>query len=245
MLTDKPWRPDQVFQLLIGLFASRFLGMLILGGVHATKWLSESAFQALTILIGTLSFHGVAFVLIWLLLRAYHLKWSEAFGFAAPRLGRSLLLAILVAMAVLPIAWSLGQLSARIMTGLHFQPVVQSPVQILQAGSNLPLKLTIGLIAIVVAPFVEELVFRGLVYPTLKQQGFPRLALWGTSLLFAAVHENAMIFLPLTFLAVILTLLYESTENLLTSILTHSLFNFVNFFWVVAQPALQLPRGSL
>jgi len=93
-----------------------------------------------------------------------------------------------------------------------------------------------GLLAIVVAPFVEELVFRGLIYPTLKQNGFPGLALWGTSILFAAIHSNLMILLPLTFLAVVLTLLYETTDNLLAPIAAHSLFNFVNFFWFIAQP---------
>jgi membrane protease YdiL (CAAX protease family) len=46
-----------------------------------------------------------------------------------------------------------------------------------------------------------------------------------------------MIFLSLTVLAVILTLLYETTDNLLAPILTHSLFNLANFFWLVFQPA--------
>jgi membrane protease YdiL (CAAX protease family) len=106
----------------------------------------------------------------------------------------------------------------------------------LETAVSLPTKLVIGFLAIVVAPFVEELVFRGLIYPTLKQNGFPRLALWGTSLLFAAIHDNLMILLPLTFLAVVLTLLYEATDNLLAPMLAHSVFNCVNFFWVMTQP---------
>ena len=178
----------------------------------------------------------MALVLTHFFLREQTMSWEEAFGFFSPPLGRALLLALLVALAVLPIAWSLGQLSARLMSSFHLQPVVQSPVQMLQTAASLPTKLLIGLLAIVVAPFVEELVFRGLIYPTLKQNGFPGLALWGTSLLFATIHSNLMILLPLTFLAVVLTLLYETTDNLLAPILAHSLFNFVNFFWVVAQP---------
>jgi membrane protease YdiL (CAAX protease family) len=39
----------------------------------------------------------------------------------------------------------------------------------------------------------------------------------------------------LTFLAVILTLLYEFTGNLLAPITTHSLFNAVNFYLVLRQ----------
>ena len=82
--------------------------------------------------------------------------WAQAFGFYAPLLGRALLLAVLVAMAVLPIAWTLGQLSASVLHALHVQTEVQAPVQMLQSASSLPTKLLIGLLALVVAPFAED-----------------------------------------------------------------------------------------
>jgi membrane protease YdiL (CAAX protease family) len=236
MLSEKPWPPDRVLQLLVRLFGSMLIGMVLVSWLSSASSLGQNSLKLLTLAIGTLSFHGMALVLTHWFLRDQSLSWEEAFGFISPRLGRSLLLAIVVAMALLPIAWSLGQLSARVMSSFHIQPVVQSPVQMLQTGLPFGTKLLIGFLAIVVAPFAEELVFRGLIYPTVKQHGFPRLALWGTSLLFAAIHNNLMILLPLTFLAVVLTLLYESTDNLLAPIFAHSIFNFVNFFWVVAQP---------
>jgi membrane protease YdiL (CAAX protease family) len=236
MLSEKPWQPDQVLQLLIRLFASMMIGMVVVSWLNSTKWLDQDQVRFLSMAIGTLSFHGVGLALIYALLREQGIGWEEAFGFCSPRLGHALLLALVVAMAVLPIAWSLGQLSARVMSAVHVHPVVQTPVQMLQTAISLPTKVVIGFLAIVVAPVVEELVFRGLIYPTLKQNGFPRLALWGTSLLFATIHGNLVILLPLTFLAVVLTLLYEATDNLLAPILAHSIFNFVNFFWVMAQP---------
>jgi len=235
MVSEKPWQPETVLQLLMRLFGSMLIGMVLVSWVSSVSWLPQDGVKFLTIVIGTVSFHGVGLVLIYQFLRAQSISWEEAFGFLSPRIGRTLLLALLVSLAVLPIAWSLGQLSARLMSSLHLQPVTQSPVQILQAGVALPTKLLIGFLAIIVAPCVEELVFRGIIYPTLKQHGFPRLALWGTSVLFAVIHNNLMIVLPLTFLAVVLTLLYESTNNLMAPILTHSMFNFVNFFWLVAQ----------
>lgn len=236
MLSEKPWRPEQVLQLLIRLFASMFAGMVVASGLTSIPGLGAAQSKFLGIMVGALSFHGAGLILIHYFLRAHSMGWDEAFGLMTPRLGRALALAVMVAFAVLPIAWSLGQLSAKVMTSFRIEPVVQSPVQMLQGAAEYPMKLLIGFLAIVIAPCVEELVFRGLIYPTLKQHGFPRLALWGTSLLFAAIHSNLMILLPLTFLAVVLTLLYESTDNLLAPILTHSLFNFVNFFWVIAQP---------
>ena len=71
--------------------------------------------------------------------------------------------------------------------------------------------------------------FRGILYPMLKQAGYRRLGLWGTSLLFAVVHLNAVTFVPLTALALVLTALYEWTNNLLAPIAAHLLFNALNF----------------
>jgi membrane protease YdiL (CAAX protease family) len=236
MLSEKPWPPEQVLQLLIRLFASMFIGIALVSGLASTKWFGPGQMKLITLGIGTLSFHGAALVLIACFLRAEKMSWAQAFGFRSPGLRRALLIAIAVAAGVLPIAWSLGQLSAKIMTLFHVEPALQGPVEMLETASSFQMKALIGLLAIVLAPFAEELVFRGLMYSTLKQHGFPRLGLWGTSLLFAVIHNNLMILLPLTFLAVVLTLLYETTNNLLAPILTHSLFNLVNFFWVVTQP---------
>ena len=242
MLSEKPWRPDQVLQLLVRLFASMLIGMVLVSWVNSGQWLGATEQRVLAMTIGTLSFHGMALLLTHYFLREHDITWEEAFGFSAPPIGRTLGLALLVAIAVLPIAWSLGQVSAKLMNALHIQPVVQGPVQMLQGkDSSWPIILAVGFLAIVAAPFAEELVFRGLIYPTLKQNGFPRLALWGTSLLFASIHGNLMILLPLTFLAVVLTLLYETTDNLVGPIFAHSIFNFVNFFWLVTQPSFPAP----
>jgi membrane protease YdiL (CAAX protease family) len=236
MLSEKPWLPERVLLLLVRLFASMFIGLLLIAWVTSSQWLGASGTKFLTLLIGALSFHVMALVLTHLFLRQHGMGWTEAFGCNSPRPGRALLLALLVTFAALPIAWSLGQLSARIMHALQMETVVQSPVQVLQTTELVQMKFLIGFLAILVAPLAEEVVFRGILYPLLKQNGYPKLALWGTSLLFAAIHGNVVILLPLTFLAVVLTLLYEATDNLLAPILTHSAFNFVNFSWLIAQP---------
>jgi membrane protease YdiL (CAAX protease family) len=44
-----------------------------------------------------------------------------------------------------------------------------------------------------------------------------------------------MAFVPLLFMAVILTFLYETTENLLAPIVTHALFNATNFALLLRQ----------
>ena len=79
------------------------------------------------------------------------------------------------------------------------------------------------------------MLFRGILYPTIKQAGFPKLSLWLTSLAFAAIHLNAVTFLPLLVLSLLLTFLYEKTNNLLAPITTHAVFNAVQFVWLYLQ----------
>jgi len=184
MLSEKPWRLEQVLLLGLRLLASVFIGGLLISGLAATHWLGSSAMKVVTLLVSISSFHGAALVLIHASLRDYGSSWADAFGFWAPGIGRTILMALLVMLGILPIAWSLQQFSVWVMELIHLHPEVQSQVQMVQTADTLPMKLLLGFLAILVAPLGEELVFRGVIYPTLKQLGFPQLALWGTSLLF-------------------------------------------------------------
>jgi hypothetical protein len=112
---------------------------------------------------------------------------------------------------------------------------LQESVKALQTTETFQQQVYFAIVTIFVAPFVEEVMFRGILYPTIKQFGFPKFALWSTSMFFAISHFNAVAFVPLLFMAVILTFLYETTENLLAPIVTHALFNAANFALLLRQ----------
>src|SRR4051812_31771303 len=122
MLSDKPWRPELVMRLLAGLFASAFLGVLIVQGYVSLSGdkanLNRDA-EFFFFCVGTLTMHGVALVLINVFLRQHRTTWAEGFGFNHSRLGRTLLLALLVTLLAVPIAWSLGGLSTQLLKALH------------------------------------------------------------------------------------------------------------------------------
>jgi membrane protease YdiL (CAAX protease family) len=235
MLSEKQWMPDVVVRFMVALFTSIFLGVLLVSWLNSEY--SPLAFdpKLVALVIGTVSFHGMTLLFADRFLREHGTSWVVGFGFGAARRARSLILAVLVGIAALPIALSLGGLSARIMSSFNITPEVQDTVKTLQETGSMETRILIGLLAVGVAPFAEEVVFRGILYPALKQQGYPKLALWGTALLFATMHFNVTLFLPLFFLAVILTLLYETTDNLLAPIVTHGVFNLANFYWLVSR----------
>jgi hypothetical protein len=139
---------------------------------------------------------------------------------------------VILACVFLPFAMLLQWLSAEIIVRvpyLQLKPQEQEAVQTLEMAVTWFNRVALGAVTILLAPAAEEMLFRGIIYPAVKQAGFPRLALWGSALLFAAFHVNLVTFLPLVVLALALTVIYERTDNLLAPITAHALFNAMNF----------------
>lgn len=187
--------------------------------------------------ISGVSFQGVALLLTHHFLRQHDTNWSEFLGLNQPSLRRSLLMALVVIAVASPVAMLLNEASLRIILLFQGQAEMQPTMKILKVSLGLVRRTLFGLTAIVLAPLVEEILFRALLYPTIKELGYPRTALFGTALLFAAIHGSLLTMLPLFFLALAWTLLYEKTNTLLAPIVAHSVFNAVNFFMFLYQQA--------
>lgn len=236
MLTEKPWRPEAVIQFCALLMASFCLGGLAVdlldkSGLAAFK--VPNGFGA--IVVGTLSFQGVAWGLIGLFLWQHQVAWRDFFGLRDPHLARVLGLAVLAVVVLLPVLWCLQAAAGEVIQWLHLKPQTEEAVQLVEDATSTGIKIYMGFFAVVLAPVAEEFIFRGMLFPFIKQLGFPRLAWFGVSGLFALIHLDAATFLPLFVLALALTWLYDRTDNLLAPIAAHSLFNAVNLFVLLAQ----------
>ncbi|MGO9588007.1 MAG: lysostaphin resistance A-like protein [Limisphaerales bacterium] len=229
MLSVKPWRGDAVLlfcgaQLFCFCLAVIIADLLQKAGIAAFR--PPDGFGA--VLLGTLGFQGAAWLLILFFLRQHQAGWREAFGFRGPQLPRALLLAVPAVIILLPVALGLQQVSAVVLTKLGWQPEDQIAVTLLANTKSWWMRVYLGAFAVVLAPVAEEFIFRGMLYPFVKQLGWPRLAWVGVSFAFALIHDDAATFVPLLVLALALTWLYEKTDNLLAPIAAHSLFNAAN-----------------
>ncbi len=230
-----------MLRLLFGIFVGVFVGTLLtllVRGANGTK----PELSVGRMLVGVLSFQGVALVLVWRFICGHHLSWAEAFGFRN-RPNRALRLGALAVGLFFPVGQLLQLLSIKLLTWLHLDPTAQAAVEVLRGANRGPGLVVFALVTIILVPLAEELVFRGILYPAIKNAGFPRLALWGTSALFATIHFNLASFLPLLLLALVLTWLDERADNLLAPIAAHSLFNAVNLglFFLSAEFSRALP----
>lgn len=96
--------------------------------------------------------------------------------------------------------------------------------------ANVPPVLAIIAAAIIV-PFGEELFFRGIVLNAWEREYGPRRGLWGSALLFTAVHipdGGWLIVVPILALALLLGVTYQRTRSLPLVIAFHGAFNAVS-----------------
>ncbi len=226
VLIRRPWRLEAFASRLTVLFVCLYSGLFL--GAWAQKLAGQTTPSLSQMVIALLSFQGATLIWVTLFLKEHDTDWVEGFGIRN-QWQHALLLGVIVACVFLPIGLGLKWVSAEIIVRIHMKPVEQQVVQTLQMDSAGPARLVFGLFTVLLVPPAEEAMFRGIFYPWAKQAGFRRLALWGTAVLFGAIHMNLISFVPLTLLAVALTILYEKTDNLLAPITTHALFNAVNF----------------
>ena len=218
----------------IGVVMGFFYVALFLG-VWAMQKSGRPDITVLQMVIAAISFQASGLVLIALMLREHGATWEEAFGFHH-EWKRALGAGLVAAMIFLPVGWGLQFFCAQALDffhahwpGLGLKPELQQSVQTLKVAHSFLDRFSMAGVTILLAPLAEEMLFRGILYPWIKQLGFPRLALWITSLVFAGMHQNAISFLPLLLLALLLVWLYERTANLLAPIVAHALFNALNF----------------
>ncbi len=229
MLSAKPWRGEAVFQFCAAQLACFCLGVTIVSLLQKAGFAAFKAPDGFgAVLLATLSFQGATWVLIYFFLRLHQVRVRDVFGLCESRLPRALLAALLTVLVVLPVALSLQQVSVLLLGKIGVVPEEETAVMLLAGAKSWWARVYLGVFAVVIAPVAEEFIFRGVLYPFVKQLGYPHFAWIGVNFLFALIHMDAAALVPLFVLALALTWLYEKTGNLLAPIAAHSFFNAAN-----------------
>lgn len=229
MLSGKPWRVEVVLWFCVAQATA------ICGGLTIIAALQEAGFAAFqppagsgAVLVSTLTFQGMTWVLIPFFLRQHHINWRDAFGLRRAKLGWTWFAAVPLVIVFLPVAWLLQFLCLTALTRMGWSPENEAAVTVLAGAQAWWLRAYLVGFYIVIGPVAEEFIFRGILFPFFKQRGWKVMAWIGVSFIFALIHWDLVAFLPLFLLAVMLTWLYEMTHNLLAPITAHSLFNTAN-----------------
>jgi len=162
------------------------------------------------------------------LARVYFVERLKGFGLNFRTIVRDFTAAVVNLFAIWPLLIAAIVLTTRF--GQLIWPEFEMPqhqtLKTMSQYSNLPLRVSIIAVAVVVAPVLEEMLFRGL-FQTMMRSFLPGpwLCIAASSALFAIVHGNAGHWPALFVLAMCMGYSYEKSGSLFRPIFIHSLFN--------------------
>jgi membrane protease YdiL (CAAX protease family) len=167
----------------------------------------------------------------------------RGFGLQVKTIKRDLPQAFLILLAILPvltIAVLLTLYIGRLYYGPDWTIQKHEGLEILTQYPDWTMRVILIVLTIVLAPIVEETLFRGL-FQTMLRNYFksPWASIIVTSLLFAYVHQIWAHLPALFILAVALGYAYEKSGSLLQSIFMHALFNGTSLIGTMLQQSTQ------
>ena len=178
-------------------------------------------------------------VMILILAKVTFARGLKGLGLRLKTAPKDLGLAFLTLLAVWPLvlaAMSLTLLFTREFFGREYRIPQHEALKMITESPALPLQVLLVIVAVVVAPVVEEMLFRGLFQTTIRsylQRPWPAIVL--TSVLFASIHQDMSHWPSLFVLALGLGYAYEKSGSLLRSIFMHALFNGISIVSVLTQ----------
>jgi uncharacterized protein len=179
-------------------------------------------------------------IVVWLSRR--HPTWVRILGF--PAKGRRVK-EVAIAIGMGPLVYTGVALVAAVVLSVLLGAIAgkdattpeQIDVQSLSAGAKV---LTV-VVAVVVAPIAEELVFRGILFRSLRDHRGFWLGAGVSSLLFGLVHfvpapwqDTVLLQCTMVFTGLALAAIYEWRGNLLSCIVTHMSFNTIGIILILA-----------
>lgn len=203
------------FGVLAGTFdgASTALGRFFGGSTVVASFV----FYALSRLLGL----GI----IVLFLRKYSVKLRQL-GFKKFRFWHSLALVLLAVVALIVATSVIIVVLSKLAPSLD----LAQDQEIVFTQAKAVGEIALAFVALVViAPIVEEIVFRGFMLPTFAKKFGWRPAVLMTSLLFGLVHWQLNVGIITFIMGLLLAWLYKKTGSLWPAILFHSLKNLVAF----------------
>ena len=179
---------------------------------------------------------------LFLRFRFYHRTPNE--GPISPRiisLGQAIFLGLFYFLASLPVVYGVGVLWNGVLEilrsqGIEFDLPLQDAVVLFQETENPVSFIGLVLLAVVVAPVVEESVFRAGVYRFFKGRTSMAVSLLLSGFLFGLIHGNIQSLPGLVAVGVCLGVAYELSGSLRVPIFFHAFFNLNSIIWILIIP---------
>lgn len=212
--------------MVIAVFVAQQIGLALIldpeaGLPELTPWLAVASVILL---------QGPMIAVFYLARRFYPEHYADQLSRVEPGFGESFLKAVPIFIMSLPIIWIATLIWSGILSGLQGAGLVeefapQELVTLFKSGGDWAAMVLLVMMAVIVAPVVEEVIFRGCIYRFLKSQTTLLGAQVISGAVFAFLHGNLLSFVPLILVGVLLARAYEKTGSLAVAIWFHAFFN--------------------
>ena len=187
--------------------------------------------------LGILPAHLLTLGVTWMIVTEWRRRpFWKTIGFDWPEGTNKKVAALLnvaLALALLGLAW--------LVTTLYGGEKTQLDLLI---ESSLATRFATAFVALATAPLVEEVIYRGVLYPAIEKAGGAVVAIFVVSLLFAGVHvfqyyNNIAVIIVITVLSFTLTMSRAVTGKMLPAFIIHLVFNGIQSFILALAPFVE------
>lgn len=229
----RPWGLGDVWLMVLIILLLHLFLIGILRAIHLAGWMDVLEERYLWIVAHSVVLHWAALALVWWRSRRRGIPWRVGFAHSRVSVGGDVLKGAVAYVATIPILLFYAVLYHVWLQWSGHEPEPQDVVRVF-AGleSGFMFYYFIGL-ALVVAPWAEELLFRGVLLPALGRRLGLGAAIMLSSVLFAGMHFHVPSLVPLFVFSVALSLAYIYTESIIVPIVMHALFNTVSLMVMV------------
>jgi len=166
----------------------------------------------------------------------------KGFGLNIKTIFKDFFMAILNLLAVWPLILAAVTVTiyfAKLFTDQDYQMQQHQQLEMITEYPQLPLRIMIVFVAVVIAPLLEEMMFRGFVQTTIRSFFNIRNSAWpaiaASSVFFAMMHADPGHWPSLFILGVCLGYSYEKSGSLLRPIFIHLFFNAISITGTLIQ----------
>ncbi len=230
----RPWSWPDVLTVVLLILALHVLVIAVLHGVYHVGGFGAFDEQYVWIVAHSLVLHWAALVVVLIRAHQRRLSLSAAFGHTNWSLGKDLFRGVVAYVAAVPILIFYAALYHVWLQWTGHEPEPQDVVRLFADLDRGFMYFYFIFLAIVVAPFAEEVLFRGVLLPALGRRVGVGAAILISSALFAVMHFHVGSLVPLFVFSIALSLAYIYTESIGVPIVMHMLFNAVSLMVMIS-----------
>lgn len=166
------------------------------------------------------------------LVKIYFARGLKGFGLNVKTIAKDFVMAIINLLAAWPLllaAITITLIIAKMFSGQDYQMPQHEQLEMITQYQQIPVRISIVFVAVVIAPLLEEMLFRGFVQTAIRSYFNPRNNAWPaialSALFFSIMHADPSHWPALFILGICLGYSYEKSGSLFRPIFIHLFFN--------------------